>query len=45
MSTLKHLTLGNVIACVMSYTYHHSILLALLHGLLGWVYVILAVIF
>jgi hypothetical protein len=32
--------LGNVIACIVSFTKWHSILWALVHGWLGWFYLI-----
>lgn len=32
--------LGTVIAVVLSYANWHSILWAIIHGLLGWIYVI-----
>lgn len=31
---------GKIIAGLLSYAVHHSILLAMLHGLFGWFYVI-----
>lgn len=36
--------LGNVIAIVLSYSKWHSILWAILHATLGWIYVIYYVI-
>lgn len=32
--------IGNIIAIVISWTANHSIIWALIHGLLGWVYII-----
>lgn len=32
--------LGNVIAAVISWTSWHSILWTIIHGMLGWIYVI-----
>lgn len=34
------LSIGNVIACIISYIKWKSILWASLHGLLGWIYVL-----
>lgn len=36
--------IGSVIAVAMSWTYNHSVLWAILHGILGWLYVIYAVV-
>ncbi len=36
---------GNILALVMSYNLHHSIFKALIHGFLGWLYVIYSVLF
>lgn len=38
------LGLGNVIAVILSYLKWHSILWAILHGILGWIYIIYYVI-
>jgi hypothetical protein len=32
--------LGNIIAIVISWTANHSIIWALIHGLLGWIYIV-----
>lgn len=32
--------LGNIIAVIISWSLNHSILLAILHGIFGWFYVI-----
>jgi hypothetical protein len=37
--------LGTIIAVVVSWTRNKSILLAIIHGILGWLYVIYAIIF
>ncbi len=37
--------LGTIIAVVVSWSRNKSILLAILHGILGWIYVIYALIF
>lgn len=37
------LTLGSVIAVVMSWHFNHSVLWAILHGIFSWFYVIYAV--
>lgn len=37
--------LGTIIAVVVSWTRNKSILWAIIHGLLGWLYVIYAIIF
>jgi len=34
------ITLGNVIAVVLSWAVNHSILWALVHGFFGWLYII-----
>lgn len=39
-NTSISLGIGNIIACVISYIKWKSILWALLHGLLGWIYVL-----
>jgi hypothetical protein len=36
----KGMTLGTVIAVVASFSVNHSVLWAVLHGILSWVYVI-----
>ena len=33
-------TFGSVLAMVISYTNWHSILWAIIHGLMGWIYVV-----
>lgn len=38
------ITFGSCLAMVISYTNWHSILWAIIHGLLGWIYVIYFVI-
>ena len=46
MSTLgKSYNLGMMIAVVVSFSIHHSILWAIIHGLLGWFYVIYKILF
>ena len=46
MSVLgKSYNLGMMLAVLISYTAHHSILWAIIHGLLGWFYVIYKIIF
>lgn len=35
--------LGTIIAVVISWTRNHSILWAIIHGILGWLYVIYAI--
>lgn len=37
--------LGNVIAAALSYGKNKSILLGILHGLLGWIYVVYRILF
>lgn len=32
--------IGNIIAIVVSWSVNHSILWALIHGLLGWLYIV-----
>lgn len=32
--------LGNILAVVISWTYNKSILWAIIHGILGWIYVV-----
>jgi hypothetical protein len=32
--------IGNIIAVVISWTVNHSILWALIHGILGWLYIV-----
>jgi hypothetical protein len=39
------LTFGSALAIVISYSVNHSILWAIFHGVLSWVYVIYAAIF
>ena len=39
------LTMGSALAMILSYVEHHSILWAIIHGLLSWIYVIYFVIF
>jgi hypothetical protein len=34
------ITLGSALAMILSYSLNHSVLWAILHGLLGWFYVI-----
>lgn len=34
------LSFGSALAIVISYTAHHSILWAIIHGFLSWIYVI-----
>lgn len=41
----KSYNLGMMIAVVVSFSIHHSILWAIIHGLLGWFYVIYKIIF
>lgn len=36
----KGVTFGSVLAIVISFTTHHSILWAIIHGILSWIYVI-----
>ncbi|MDP6036944.1 MAG: hypothetical protein QGG64_00175 [Candidatus Latescibacteria bacterium] len=36
----KGITFGSALAIVISFTTHHSILWAILHGILSWLYVI-----
>lgn len=36
----RGITLGSLLACVISWDRNHSILWAILHTLLGWIYVI-----
>jgi hypothetical protein len=36
---------GSALAMVISYTHHHSILWAIIHGILSWLYVIYAALF
>jgi len=36
---------GSALAMVISYTAHHSILWAIIHGILSWLYVIYAALF
>lgn len=46
MSALgKSYNLGMMIAVVISFSANHSVFLAIIHGLLGWFYVIYKVIF
>lgn len=46
MSVLgKSYNLGMMIAVVVSYSANHSVLWAIIHGLLGWFYVIYKIIF
>lgn len=46
LSTLgKSYNLGMMIAVVVSFSIHHSILWAIVHGLLGWFYVIYKILF
>lgn len=37
--------LGTIIAVVVSWSRNHSILWAIVHGILGWLYVIYAILF
>lgn len=37
--------IGNILALIISWSVNHSILWALIHGFLGWFYVIYYVIF
>ncbi|MFV0466349.1 MAG: hypothetical protein ACK5ML_09765 [Lachnospiraceae bacterium] len=39
------ITFGSCLAMVISYSNWHSILWAIFHGLLGWIYVVYFVIF
>jgi uncharacterized membrane protein YjjB (DUF3815 family) len=39
------ITFGTALAIAISYVYNRSILWAILHGLLGWLYVIWAALF
>jgi hypothetical protein len=39
------ITLGGILAIVISYTANHSILWAILHGIFGWFYVIYFILF
>ena len=32
--------IGNIIAVVVSWTANHSIIWALIHGILGWLYIV-----
>ena len=41
----KSYNLGMMIAVVVSFSIHHSILWAIIHGLLGWFYVIYKILF
>ena len=34
------ISFGSALAIVISYTHWHSILWAILHGILGWIYVV-----
>jgi len=36
----KGVTFGSALAMVVSFTTHHSILWAIIHGILSWIYVI-----
>jgi hypothetical protein len=36
---------GTALAIAISYTTHHSILWAIVHGILGWLYVLYAALF
>ncbi len=36
----KGVSFGSALAIVISYTTHHSILWAIIHGILSWLYVI-----
>lgn len=36
----KGVTFGSALAIVISFTTHHSILWAILHGICSWIYVI-----
>jgi len=36
----KGITFGSALAIVISFTTHHSILWAILHGIFSWIYVI-----
>ena len=38
-------TFGSALAMVISYSAHHSILWAIIHGILSWLYVIFAILF
>lgn len=38
-------TFGSALAMVISYATHHSILWAIIHGILSWLYVIYAALF
>ncbi|MCU0822131.1 MAG: hypothetical protein MUC95_06625 [Spirochaetes bacterium] len=39
------ISFGTALAIVVSYAHNHSIIWAIIHGVLGWVYVIYFVIF
>lgn len=39
------ISFGSALAMVISYVNWHSIFLAIIHGLLGWIYVIYFIIF
>jgi hypothetical protein len=36
---------GSALAMVISYNYNHSVIWAIIHGLLSWIYVVYAVLF
>jgi hypothetical protein len=36
----KGISFGSALAIVISFTTHHSILWAIIHGILSWIYVI-----
>jgi hypothetical protein len=38
-------TLGSVLAIVISWSYNHSVLWAIVHGFLSWLYVIYHILF
>lgn len=41
MSGVKHgIGLGSVIAAILSWTTNHSVLYAIIHGILSWFYVL-----
>ena len=44
-ATRSGITFGSALAIVISYTANKSILWAIIHGILGWIYVIYAALF
>ena len=38
-------SLGSVLAVVLSYSHNHSILWAIIHGIMSWFYVVFAALF